>query len=33
MQYPYVGFWLDIGRKDDYQRALGELDRITAWLK
>jgi NDP-sugar pyrophosphorylase family protein len=33
MQYPYDGFWLDIGRTDDYQRALGELDRIKEWLK
>ena len=33
LQYPYDGFWLDIGRTDDYQRALGELDRINEWLK
>ncbi len=33
MQYPYDGFWLDIGRTDDYQRALTELDRIKSWLR
>ena len=33
MQYPFDGFWLDIGRTDDYQRALTELDRIKGWLR
>ncbi|MBK7142490.1 MAG: NTP transferase domain-containing protein [bacterium] len=33
MQYPFDGFWLDIGRTDDYQRALTELDRIKSWLR
>lgn len=33
MQYPYDGFWLDIGRKDDYERAQSELDRVKEWLK
>lgn len=33
MQYPYDGFWLDIGRTDDYHRALTELDRIKGWLR
>jgi NDP-sugar pyrophosphorylase family protein len=26
--YPYSGFWLDIGRPDDYQRANEEADRF-----
>jgi NDP-sugar pyrophosphorylase family protein len=33
MQYPFDGFWLDIGRTGDYQRALTELDRIKGWLR
>lgn len=31
--YPYAGFWLDIGRPDDYERAIRELDKIDQMLK
>lgn len=31
--YPYDGFWLDIGRPDDYQRAIREIDTIERMLK
>ncbi len=27
-QYPYDGFWLDVGRPDDYERALREQDQL-----
>lgn len=28
--YPYRGFWLDIGRPDDYERATADCDAILA---
>ncbi|PWB71116.1 nucleoside-diphosphate-sugar pyrophosphorylase, partial [candidate division GN15 bacterium] len=31
--YPYSGFWLDIGRPGDYERAIREIDKIEAMLK
>ena len=31
--YPYAGFWLDIGRPDDYERAIREIDKIEQMLK
>ncbi len=33
MQYPFDGFWLDIVRTDDYQRAQTELERVKGWLR
>jgi len=30
--YPFGGFWLDIGRHDDYERAILEFDRIEPRL-
>jgi NDP-sugar pyrophosphorylase family protein len=33
MSYPYSGFWLDIGRPDDYERAIREIDKIEQMLK
>lgn len=32
MSYPYSGFWLDIGRPDDYERAIREIDTIERML-
>jgi NDP-mannose synthase len=32
-QYPYEGFWLDIGRPDDYERACREWDSIKELLR
>jgi NDP-mannose synthase len=32
MAYPYEGFWLDIGRPDDYERALREWPSIEKLL-
>ena len=26
--YPYDGYWLDIGRHDDYEQAIAEFDRL-----
>ena len=26
--YPYAGYWLDIGRPDDYERAVDEFSRL-----
>ncbi len=26
--YPYTGYWLDIGRPDDYERAVEEFNRL-----
>jgi NDP-sugar pyrophosphorylase family protein len=25
--YPYTGYWLDIGRPDDYARSIDEFER------
>jgi NDP-sugar pyrophosphorylase family protein len=25
---PYAGYWLDIGRPDDYMRAIDEFDQM-----
>lgn len=33
VQFPYGGFWLDIGRPDDYERALREQAKIEELLK
>lgn len=33
MQYPYSGFWLDIGRPDDYERAQHDQDKILRMLE
>lgn len=30
--FPYDGYWLDIGRPDDYERAQTDIDRINTWL-
>jgi NDP-mannose synthase len=30
--YPYEGYWLDIGRPDDYEKANEEIDRIFATM-
>lgn len=30
--YPYEGYWLDIGRPDDYQRATQEFEKMRAVL-
>ncbi|HEX5070217.1 MAG TPA: sugar phosphate nucleotidyltransferase [Vicinamibacterales bacterium] len=30
--YPYAGYWLDIGRPDDYARAVEEFDPVKAGL-
>ncbi len=30
--YPYDGYWLDIGRPDDYARAVDEFDPVRAGL-
>jgi NDP-mannose synthase len=30
--YPFDGFWLDIGRHDDYERAIQEYERIQSRL-
>jgi NDP-sugar pyrophosphorylase family protein len=29
--YPFNGYWLDIGRPDDYEKALRDIDRIKSW--
>ncbi len=26
--FPYDGYWLDIGREDDYRRAQADADRV-----
>jgi NDP-sugar pyrophosphorylase family protein len=26
--YPYDGYWLDIGRPDDYERSIEEFDQF-----
>jgi len=26
--YPFAGYWLDIGRHDDYAKASEEFDRL-----
>ncbi len=31
--YRYDGFWLDVGRPDDYERANQEIQRIQSWLE
>jgi NDP-mannose synthase len=28
--YPYTGYWLDIGRPDDYERATAEFERLRS---
>ncbi len=30
--YPYDGYWLDIGRPDDYEKAQQDVARINEWL-
>jgi NDP-sugar pyrophosphorylase family protein len=30
--FRHDGYWLDIGRPDDYERALQDLNRIDEWL-
>ena len=30
--FPFGGYWLDIGRPDDYQKANDDIDRITELL-
>jgi NDP-sugar pyrophosphorylase family protein len=30
--YPYEGYWLDIGRPEDYEKASGEIDKINSLL-
>jgi NDP-sugar pyrophosphorylase family protein len=30
--YPYEGYWLDIGRRDDYERAIAEFDGLRHLL-
>ena len=30
--FPYEGYWLDIGRPADYERAQAEIDRIESFL-
>ena len=32
LAYPYAGYWLDIGRPGDYERAQGEVARIAKLL-
>lgn len=32
LQYPYEGYWLDIGRADDYQKACLDIERFRQWL-
>jgi len=27
--YPYDGYWLDIGRPDDYQQAVADFERLA----
>ena len=31
--YPYRGYWLDIGRPDDYEQAVQDIDKILANTK
>ena len=30
--FPYDGYWLDIGRQSDYEQALAEFDRLRPQL-
>jgi len=30
--YPYSGYWLDIGRPDDYQQAIADFERLAGEL-
>jgi len=30
--YPFDGYWLDIGREDDYRRAQSDIERIMPAL-
>lgn len=30
--YPYEGYWLDIGRPDDYQQAAADFEKLAAQL-
>jgi NDP-sugar pyrophosphorylase family protein len=30
--FPYEGYWLDIGRRDDYERAIAEFDEVRHLL-
>jgi NDP-sugar pyrophosphorylase family protein len=30
--YPYDGYWLDIGRHDDYETAIAEFDELLPYL-
>jgi len=29
--FPFDGYWLDIGRPDDYEQALRDIDKIKSW--
>lgn len=31
--YPFDGYWLDVGRVDDYYTAQNDLDKINSWIK
>ena len=30
--YPYSGYWLDIGRPDDYEKANEDIDLLNSLL-
>jgi NDP-sugar pyrophosphorylase family protein len=32
MSYPFTGYWLDIGRPDDYEQAVAEFDQLRHLL-
>jgi len=32
MAYPFDGYWLDIGRHDDYEQAVEEFETMQAQL-
>lgn len=32
MSYPYQGYWMDLGRVSDYERAVNEFDRLRPQL-
>jgi NDP-sugar pyrophosphorylase family protein len=31
--FPYDGYWLDIGRPSDYERAQQDIAIIESWIK
>jgi NDP-sugar pyrophosphorylase family protein len=31
--YPYDGYWLDIGRPDDYEKANEDIEKLSGFLK